>query len=115
MPYSTRAQATSKVPTESMFAAMIGTPVHSCSLLQKLYVRETSTCEREASVERFGRMSTSLKSSFGSVSMRIVRGSLLRAGAESLSPISSVSWCTRAALRALPLLPLFLDDCCTPS
>lgn len=42
-----RLRAMSNVPTVSMFAAMIGTPVYVCPEFRNLYVRTSSTCDRQ--------------------------------------------------------------------
>src|SRR3984957_13945329 len=54
-----------------MLAAISGKPCHSDPVCRKRNVRLTSTALRVFSVERLGRMRTSLKSSFTSVSMRM--------------------------------------------
>ena len=54
-----------------MLAAMIGMPWYSVPEWRKRNSREMSTSEREVSVERLGRISTSLKSSLKSDSMRM--------------------------------------------
>ena len=54
-----------------MFAAMIGTPWYSVPECRKRNSREMSTSARDGSVERLGRISTSLKSSLTSCSMRM--------------------------------------------
>src|SRR6516165_10652519 len=59
------------VPVTSMLAAMSGKPCHSEPVCRKRKARLTSTALRVLSVERFGRMRTSLKSSLTSVSMRM--------------------------------------------
>ena len=55
-----------------MLAATIGAPWYSTPACRKRNSRVTSTFERVESVLRLGRISTSLKSSLTSVSMRIV-------------------------------------------
>src|SRR5215475_15244345 len=59
------------VPVTSMLAAISGKPCQSVPVWRKRNVRLTSTALRVLSVERFGRMKTSLKSSLTSVSMRM--------------------------------------------
>ena len=54
-----------------MLAAMIGMPRYFFCEWRKTNSREISTSEREVSVERLGRMRTSLKSSFRSCSIRM--------------------------------------------
>jgi hypothetical protein len=68
---SASAAAISKRPVVSMLAAMMGTPDHDCLLFLNLKVRTRSTSDRDLMVDRFGRISTSLKSSLMSFSMRI--------------------------------------------
>lgn len=64
----------SKVPTVSMFATTTGTHASDRPLCLNLSSRSSVTSDRLRSVDRFGRMSTSLKSSFTSSSMRRQRG-----------------------------------------
>src|SRR6516165_3124587 len=59
------------VPVTSMFAATSGKPRHSAPVCRRRKARLTSTALRVLSVERLGRMRTSLKSSLTSVSMRM--------------------------------------------
>src|ERR1700683_4518563 len=59
------------VPVTSMLAAISGKPLHSEPVCRKRKARLTSTALRVLSVERLGRMRTSLKSSLTSVSMRM--------------------------------------------
>src|SRR5580693_7493609 len=59
------------VPVTSMLAAISGKPRHSEPVCRKRKARSTSTALRVLSVDRFGRMRTSLKSSLTSVSMRM--------------------------------------------
>lgn len=61
--------AISKVPTVSMFEAMIGMPSYDFLLLRNVNWRVKSTSARLFSVDRLGRMRTSLKSSFTSLSI----------------------------------------------
>ena len=66
------------VPVTSMLAAMSGKPFHSEPVWRKRKARSTSTALRVLSVERLGRMRTSLKSSLTSVSMRMELSSVWR-------------------------------------
>src|SRR4051812_30977287 len=66
------AVAISKVPTVSMLAAIMGMPSQSLPPCTNLNFLTSDTSERELSVERFGRIITSLKPSFISDSIRIL-------------------------------------------
>src|ERR1039457_5292673 len=69
---SARTSATAKVPTVSMLAAMIGTPVQVLRLWRKVKGLSSATWERLFRFDRFGLISTSLKPSFRSVSTCMV-------------------------------------------
>ena len=67
-----KAKAISKVPTVSMLAAIIGTPVHVTVLCLNLNSLSNDTCDLLFSVERFGLIITSLNPNFSSVSILIL-------------------------------------------
>src|SRR5947208_6646034 len=58
------------VPTVSMSEATMGIPFQLPLLFRNAYWRSSSTLARLGASDRLGRMSTSSKSSFGSLSMR---------------------------------------------
>src|SRR4051812_14755431 len=59
------------VPTVSMFEATMGTPFQVASLFRNRYSRRRTMLARLGASERLGRISTSSKSSLGSLSMRM--------------------------------------------
>src|ERR1700733_3875899 len=59
------------VPVTSMFAAISGKPRHSEPVCRKRKARSTSTALRVLSVDRLGRMRTSLKSTLTSFRVRM--------------------------------------------
>src|SRR3954449_12281582 len=60
------------VPTVSMLEATIGIPFQAAPLLRNLYARCRTTVARLGASDRLGRISTSSKSSLGSLSIRMV-------------------------------------------
>src|SRR4051794_10321684 len=77
------------VPTVSMFEATIGIPFQLALLFRKWYSRCSTMLARLGASDRLGRISTSSKSSLGSLSIRMVGG--LRNRQDRVSTVNSIS------------------------